>query len=159
MIKTKKPKRLVSKRRTKWGIDFLSQKIWDLLIKKSWGWDFGIMQLIKLVEHAQLCIQIFNLKSCFIVKKQKKGTLKIEIYYISFSWLFSIDSRELDAVLRAQKIKTNRNGISAHHCQRTNRLWNYRGKKVGASLTYNPLWLTPCGIELNKKWPRLDART
>ena len=128
-------KRLVSKRRTKWGIDFLSQKIWDLLIKKSWGWDFEIMLLIKLVEHAQLCIQIFNSKSCYIVKKQKKGTLKIEIYYISFSWLFSIDSRELDAVLRAQKIKINRNGISVHHCRQTNRLWNYQGKKVGASLT------------------------
>ena len=30
----------------------------------------------------------------------------MEIYYISFSWLFSIDYSELDAVLRAQKIKT-----------------------------------------------------
>ena len=66
------PKRLVSKRRTKWGIDFLSQKIWDLLIKKSWGWDFEIMLLIKLVEHAQLCIQIFNSIWCFIVKKTRK---------------------------------------------------------------------------------------
>ena len=49
-------------------------KIVLLLIKKSWGWDFEIMLLIKLVEHAQLCIQIFNLVSCFIVKKTRKLT-------------------------------------------------------------------------------------
>ena len=35
------------------------------------------MLLIKLVEHAQLYIQIFNSISCFIVKKQEKGHWKL----------------------------------------------------------------------------------
>ena len=42
----------------------------------------------------------------------------MQIYYLSFFWLSSIDYSELDAVLRVQKIKTNRNGKSARKCRR-----------------------------------------
>ena len=61
------------------------------------------MLLIKVVEHAQLCIQFFNLISCFIRKKPKKIDIENGDLLHKLFLTIGIDYSELDAVLRARR--------------------------------------------------------